>query len=295
MIAKTLSGLPFLDLEFGGVYAGRSTLVCGRSGTGKTIASLHFIQQGIEQAERSLILSTMPANDLVILAGSLGFNFTPAIEHHDLIMLEYQSFVPGTTIGWKTIPAEGYTQLREIIETNSISRLVLDSVLPWIMVAETEHMAEQVFSFVRSCDRLGVTTLMTIPKPVSNMAFRLKKTLESNTPVSVLLSPGEQAQQFTWHTVKYLGDNKSTFPQPYMIERGRGIVPVQVAPTAGTTEDAAMPGTAMADMPAGPARVRFSSRVPVGQTAPAGEAGPATVKGPVRLSSTWKPQIKNQP
>lgn len=292
MIAKTLSGLPFLDLEFGGVYAGRSTLICGRSGTGKTIASLHFIQQGLEQGERSLILSTMPANDLVILAGSLGFDFTPAIEEHNLIMLEYQSFVPGTTIGWKTIPAEGYTQLREIIETNSISRLVLDSVLPWIMVAETERMTEQVFSFVRSCDRLGVTTLMTIPKPVSNMAFRLKKTIESNTPVSVLLSPGDQAQQFTWHTVKYLGDKKSTFPQQYTIERGRGIVAVGKPSAPEAADDVA--GAASSAPSVNPGRVRFSTRVPFAQGSAVGSTPPPTepppIKGPVRLSSTWKPK-----
>lgn len=289
MIAKTLSGIPFLDQDYGGVYAGRSTLICGRSGTGKTVAGFHFVKQGLDQAERCLILSTMPANDLLILAGSLGFNFSSAVAEQQLILLEYHSFVPGTTIGWKTIPAEGYTQLREIIETNSISRLVLDSVLPWVMLAETEHMTEQVFSFVRSCDRLGVTTLMTLPKPVSNMAFRLKKTLEANTPVAVFLSPGEEPHLLTWHTVKYLGDKKSTFPVPFTIERGRGIVP------AGE-EAAPAPGTAPAE-PASPARVRFSARMPVGSTPAAPTTtvpapAPAEPKGPVRFSTAWKPDLK---
>ena len=146
MIAKTLSGIPFLDQDYGGVYAGRSTLICGRSGTGKTVAGFHFVKQGLDQAERCLILSTMPANDLLILAGSLGFNFSSAVAEQQLILLEYHSFVPGTTIGWKTIPAEGYTQLREIIETNSISRLVLDSVLPWVMspVSQVSRPARQL-------------------------------------------------------------------------------------------------------------------------------------------------------
>lgn len=294
MIAKTLSGLPFLDVAYGGVYAGRSTLICGRSGTGKTIAACHFIKQGLDQQERSLILSTMPANNLVIMAGALGFNFSPAIDQRDLILLEYQSFVPGTTIGWKSIPADGFNQLREIIETNSVSRLVLDTVLPWVALADTERMTEQVFSFVRSCDRLGVTTIMTLPKPVSTMAFRLKKTLETNTPVSVLLSPGEQAGQFTWHTVKYLGEQKSTFPEPYAIVPKVGMVPVRSEEATPPMPLASQPQTEPASQ-----RVRFSSLIPMtGSTdekSPRTEAAkpPEKPAGPVRLSSTWKPKLNN--
>lgn len=295
MIVKTASGLSFLDEPYGGVFAGRSFLVCGRSGTGKTVAGFQFVQKGIQQEERSLILSTTPADDLTILAESLGFSFAMALDRSHLILLEYQSFVPGQALDWSTIPAEGFDQLREIIETNSITRVVLDTVLPWISVADAEFMNKHIFSFVRSCDRLGVTTLMTMPKPVSSMAFRLKKSVDAVVPISVLLAPDETGTGFSWQTLKYLGEKPTGGSEAYQIERGLGIVPATgeedpqaLVELCADEERSAQPHKEAATREN---RVRFASKI-----VPKGEAVPSAAhpksdarKGPARLASVWKP------
>ena len=296
MITKTLSGLVFLDEPYGGVYAGRSVLVCGRSGTGKTAVGFHFVQQGLQQDDRCLILSTMQANDLTILGESLGFALTVPVDRGDLILLEYESFVPGRALSWNTIPAEGFNQLREIIERNSVTRVMLDTVLPWVTVASNEHMAEQVFSFVRSCDRLGITTLMTMPKPVSSMAFRLKKAVETVTPVSVLLSPSENGNHCVWQTVKYLGEKNPVGAVPYTIEQGKGVVPLQPgSPTAEQQPDG--PRKATPESGGGHKPIRFSSKISPssrdhspesGSTFDAAQAKPRP-PGPARLANVWKP------
>lgn len=225
MIAKTLSGVSFLDDIYGGVYAGRSFLVSGRSGTGKSTLGFQFVRQGLQQDERCLVLSTMAANDLSILAEALGFSFSMAIDAGNLVLLEYQSFIPGKGISdWGTLPPEGFSQLKEIIEANSVKRVVLDTVLPWIAMPKQDRLAEHIFSFVRSCDRLGITTMMTIPKPVSSMAFRLKKHLEDVTPISILLNTTEDQDRFTWQAVKYLGEKKPTGMIPYTILPAKGFV-----------------------------------------------------------------------
>jgi KaiC/GvpD/RAD55 family RecA-like ATPase len=69
MIAKTLSGASVLDDSYGGIFSNRSFLVCGAKNSGKTILGLRFIQQGLEQNERCLYLSTMAAN-----GAALGFS-----------------------------------------------------------------------------------------------------------------------------------------------------------------------------------------------------------------------------
>lgn len=304
MIVKAASGLVFLDELYGGIFAGRSVLISGRSGTGKTVAGFQFVQKGIRQEERSLILSTMPADDLTILAESLGFPFGEAVDKGQLILLEYQSFVPGQTLNWSTIPADGFDQLREIIEVNSISRVVLDTVLPWISVADAEVMNKHVFSFVRSFDRLGVTTLMTMPKPVSSMAFRLKKAVDGVVPISVLLTHDETGTLHTWQTLKYLGEKPTGSAEPYQIQRGLGIVPVDAEdvdhspPVDLRTDDDLPPPSApqsepRTNRPAG-SRVRFADKiVPKDEAAPAqggGDAAPVKRKGPARLASVWKPE-----
>ncbi len=294
MIVKTLSGLVFLDEFYGGVYAGRSVLVCGRAGTGKTTAGFHFVRQGLFQEERCLVLSTIPANDLTILSETLGFSFAVPIDRGELILLEYQSFIPGRALEWKTIPAEGFNQLREIIEANSVSRVVLDTVLPWIAVANVSHLTEQVFSFVRSCDRLGITTMMTMPKPVSSMAFRLKKAVENVTPISVLLSPGEGEDRFIWQTVKYLGEKKPTGMQPYRIQQQKGLVPITASQEHTAHEHVASEQSSSS--PRAEKAIRFASKIPaVTDTSPGDRGATATAAedagDPARLSGKWRPDL----
>lgn len=225
MIAKTLSGFPILDESYGGLFSNRSFLVCGPGNSGKTIMGLRFTQQGLQQNERCLYLSTMVASDLSICAASLGFDLTPAIDSGGLTLLEYESFIHGNGApGLDMLPPEGFDQLREIIHANSIERVVLDTVLPWVSVKQPDRIAEQIFSFTRSFDRLGVTTMLTLPKPASNMSFRLKKSIEDVVPISIILNPeGGEATPASMQVVKYLGEKKLGGKIPYNIGTGEEI------------------------------------------------------------------------
>ena len=62
MVTKTLTGVPFFDEHYGGIYRGRSMLACGRIASGKTVLGLQFIRQGLKQNERCLFLSGQPMN-----------------------------------------------------------------------------------------------------------------------------------------------------------------------------------------------------------------------------------------
>lgn len=335
MIAKTLSGVRFLDEPYGGVYAGRSFLVSGRSGTGKSILGFQFVRQGLQQDERCLILSTMAANDLSILAEGMGFSFGLPMDEGNLVLLEYQSFIPGKSMSdWGTLPPEGFSQLKEIIESSSVKRVVLDTVLPWIAMPKPERLAEHIFSFVRSCDRLGVTTMMTIPKPVSSMAFRLKKALEDVTPVSILLNTTEEEDRYVWQAVKYLGEKKPGGMLSYSILRGEGLVayapsapqnavpapeplsrPEEPPASAVRPEEPSSPPPAPSPPPASPPRgsgarnqgdeeeipIRFSSFVKAGphgarhdRESPRNPA-PGEDAPPARLASVWKPDFSESP
>ncbi len=326
MIAKTLSGVCFLDELYGGVYAGRSFLVSGRTGTGKSTLGFQFVRQGLQQDERCLILSTMAANDLSILAEALGFPFAMAMDEGNLVLLEYQSFIPGKGISeWGTLPPEGFSQLKEIIEANSVKRVVLDTVLPWIAMPSQERLAEHIFSFVRSLDRLGITTMMTIPKPVSSMAFRLKKSLEEVTPISILLNTTEEEDRFTWQAVKYLGEKKPSGMVSYAIVPRKGLVPYgsELPPAPASPAPArqeAAPPPPRQEQPPQPAQtppqpppkssakpaevrheaeeedapVRFSSVYQSGHREPPPprrEPPPADPDQPARLASVWKPDL----
>jgi len=277
MIAKTLTGIPFVDDRYGGVYRGRAVVVTGRSNSGKSVFGLQFLNRGIELGECGLLLSVRPAADVAIFAESLGMPIGAAVEKGTAIVLEYSDYIPGSDAGQHlAIPPEGFIQLQEIISANGVQRVVLDTCLPWISQPAPDQISSHVFSFIRSFDRLGATTMLTMPKPISPMAFKLKSVLEGIAPVAMTLSLDEPDERRVCVVNKYLGERVASEEFLFTIEPGRGIVsagaesprgiaatperlPDPVAPTPGTQayEDRAPKPVKSARARGAP--VRFSS------------------------------------
>lgn len=260
------TGIGFFDDRFGGVYAGRSWLVCGPSGAGKSAIGLQFLVQGIKQGERCLLLSAQPAADVAIWASSFGPEIERSIEAGEFVVLEYNDYVPGRDKETDlTLPPEGFLQLQEIIDTNAIKRVVLDTALPWVMTRTADMMAEHVFSFVRAFDRLRCTTMLTMPRPVSPVATRLKNALDEVVPVSVMLSIDSALGQRSWLTTKFLGETRLDAATPYLVIPGHGAIAGRETPPAPEPVPAAVPDvpptTTAAPREIHPGKVRFSSVV----------------------------------
>ncbi len=258
MIIKTPLGIPFFDAKYGGIYPNRVALVTGRAGAGKTIVGLHFIAQALRQQERALMLSTRPSQDLVITAESLNLPLAPAIESGALTLLEYNEFVPGRDHEANiNLPPDGFIQLKEIIEQQAVQRVVIDSVLPWITLPDATHLPEHVFSLVRAFERLGVTALFTLPRPVSAPAVRLRKLVEDVVPVSISLNHDQGVQAHQMVVNKYLGLNADPEGFFFDIIVHKGIALHAAAPVAAPAKPATSPvsiaaATAAAQQPAPP-------------------------------------------
>ncbi|OGV43300.1 MAG: hypothetical protein A2X46_06590 [Lentisphaerae bacterium GWF2_57_35] len=230
MITRTPLGVSFFDRLYGGIYRGRSCLVTGRSGSGKTAVSLHFLSHGLMLQERCLMLCAKPAQDIAIHASSLGLPVQSAVESGNLILLEYSDFVPGRDREETLIlPPDAFLQLKEIIEAQAIQRLIIDTVLPWITLPDREKVAEHVFSFVRAIDRLGVSTLFTMLKPVSVPAFQLRQLMENLVPISISLVYTPENESREWVTNKYMGMNIQAQTVKYNISQGQGLYEISGA------------------------------------------------------------------
>jgi archaellum biogenesis ATPase FlaH len=226
MTNKTPLGLDVFDAVYGGVYRGRPVLVSGISKTGKSLSAFHFINRGLRMQERCLMLSVTPPQDIVVRAEALGMPFGDAVDHDRLVLLEYRNYVPGRDSEMSiTLPPEGFEQMANIIQDQVIDRLVLDTVLPWVSIPTEERLAEHVFSFVRTFERLGVTSLFTIPRAASLKAARLFKLIDDLIPVSITLLGPDETPPSTMIVNKYLGmDDKIGAEFPYRIKAGAGLV-----------------------------------------------------------------------
>ena len=105
IVDKTKLGVSFFDETFGGVYRGRQALCCGRRGSGKSILACHFLNQGLQDGDKVLLLSNYRAQDTIIVAESLGLPFAKAVTEGQLTILEYASFIPESTASANVIEA----------------------------------------------------------------------------------------------------------------------------------------------------------------------------------------------
>jgi len=239
IVDKTKLGIDFFDICFGGVYRGRQTLCSGRNGSGKSILAFHFLAQALQDGDKALLLSPYRAHDTIIIAESVGLPFATAVSSGQLTLLEYTSFISDANISTNVmLPPESFMELQETIESHSIRRLVFDTALPWVAVQPVTRIAEHVYSFIHALDRLGVTSLLTLPKPVSNPAFTLKSRLEDLCPVVINLDHTAGTNRVL-RVTKYLGEVRNlSIPIPFAIMPGKGIA----AETDGSPDDAPAPG-----------------------------------------------------
>ena len=224
IVDKTKLGIPFFDTCFGGVYRGRQSLCSGRNGSGKSILTYHFLNQAIQDGDKALLLSPYRAHDTLIIAESVGIPFGQAVESGQLTILEYASFIPESHASSNVmLPPQSFMELQDTIEAQSIRRLALDTVLPWVAIQPVSRIAEHVYSFIHALERLGVTSLLTLPKPVSNPSFTLKSLLEDLCPVVINIDHNEGKDRVL-RVTKYLGEVRNlSKPFPFVICPDRGI------------------------------------------------------------------------
>ena len=224
IVDKTKLGIDFFDDSFGGVYRGRPALCSGRKGCGKSVFACHFLNQALQDGDKALLLSNFRAQDTIIVAESLGLPFAEAVTNGQLTILEYTTFIPERNASANVmLPPQSFMELQETVESQSIRRIAFDTVLPWVAIHPIARIAEHVYSFIHAIERLGVTSLLTLPKPVSNPAFTLKSRLEDLCPVVVNIE--HSGEDHVLRVTKYLGEmrNLST-SYPFSVVHGKGIV-----------------------------------------------------------------------
>src|SRR5690554_3253537 len=139
MIDKTRLGIGFFDDHHGGIYRNRTALCVGRKGSGKTMAALQAVMQSVREGERGLMLSSWHAHDLAIVAETMGFSLSMAIEKRQVVLLEYADIMPTPEFEKNlTLPPESFMEFQEIVEQNAINRLVIDTVLPWVAIPQSD-------------------------------------------------------------------------------------------------------------------------------------------------------------
>jgi len=162
-VDKLETGVPGLDiLTYGGIPTGRSTLVAGRSGSGKTILGLQIAAHIATQRHPVIVLCVEEtAADLQNTGDNLGFGVSRLMEAGRLFLLDL-TVQDGTTIISGEYELGGLIhQIERLVKDYGASVAVLDSATALFSPRPPEHLLRNQFlALIQTFRRLDVTAVI---------------------------------------------------------------------------------------------------------------------------------------
>jgi len=160
-----VSGLdPLLE---GGFPKGRSILITGEPGTGKSMFALQFLFEGLKRKEKCIFVAADegPA-EILEQAASMGWDLERSIENKDLAILNagtYLSSLPGNGKERHIDVHKAISDLASFVKQLGASRLVLDPAGPFMLVRDsTVRMQDQARLLIKAMRAsLPTTNLLT--------------------------------------------------------------------------------------------------------------------------------------
>lgn len=177
-LKRVSTGVSDIDsLIEGGFLVGKSYLIIGEPGTGKTIFSTQFVLQGLINGEKAVYVAVddKPA-DIVEQASSLGWDLVRYIENRQLLILDAAPFFhmrAGLGRDRDIDVVKTVSDLSSYVKRMGASRVVIDPVGPLIASREASNrFRENTRLLVRSFqDSMATTNLVTMYSPTSGMSL----------------------------------------------------------------------------------------------------------------------------
>lgn len=231
VLAKAPTGVIGLDqVTEGGLPRGRATLVCGPTGSGKTLLAVEFLMRGIvDFGEPGVFLSFEEApEDLVANVASLGFDLDD-LTSRKLLMLDH------VTISTDSVQDSGewdldglFLRLGAAIAAVGARRVVIDTVenlfgaLPDAAVLRSE--LHRLFRWLKA---QGVTTVITGERGEGSLTRQGIEEYVSDCVIVLDHRVVEQSSTRRLRILKYRGSLHGTNEYPFLIGRdGLSVLPI---------------------------------------------------------------------
>ncbi|HSM83350.1 MAG TPA: circadian clock protein KaiC [Nodosilinea sp.] len=154
----------FDDISHGGIPAGRSTLVSGTSGTGKTLFAVQFIYNGITQFDEPGVFVTFEESpeDIIQNAYSFGWNLQSLVDDGKLFILDASPDPEGQDVVGNFDLSALIERIQYAIRKYKARRVSIDSVTAVFQQYDAASVVRrEIFRLVARLKQMGVTTVMT--------------------------------------------------------------------------------------------------------------------------------------
>ena len=217
------SGIGLLDERLGGLVEGRTYVLSGAPGTGKSVACLEFISAALDEGNPAAILTHDDPSDLIAQAEYLGLDFSRALAEERLVLLRYQLDF-ARRFNRATSPDVAFEELRRLLGAAKPSRIVVDSIAPFLEGSSASGAG--LDALTRFLDTLGATSVITYPGDLAGLYDRRLEPLMQRAAAILHFSADsrDHSNRIDIRKVRY--QVPSTQPVSFRIQGGSGIVAV---------------------------------------------------------------------
>lgn len=187
-LKRVSSGIKGLDdMIEGGFPEGDVILYSGVAGTGKTIACIQFVADGIKKGEDCIyVAGEETRGKLMEHAELLGYDFEKAVKEKKLEIFQVEDIAFQDPLGRKfKLPREPEKRMERLIwaikewmKLRKGKRLVIDSMMVYAL-PEKEPQSRLINSeFFREIDALGMTTIIVSELSAEDAAYSSDRVTE---------------------------------------------------------------------------------------------------------------------
>lgn len=230
-LPKSLTGIEGLDIiTGGGLPKGRATLVCGGTGTGKSILATEFLYRGITQFNEPGVLMSFEESsaDVIQNMSSLGFDLPSLIAKKSLVMdhvaLNLEEVVEAGSFNLDAL----FIRLSQAIDSVGAKRVVLDTIdALFIALPNPARLRLELHRLFQWLKDKGVTAIVT--GEGGPQSFTRDGLEEYVSDCVILLSARMENRMASrcLRIIKYRGSYHGTNEYPFVVdEHGVSLIPI---------------------------------------------------------------------
>lgn len=232
-LKKILTGIEGFDhISMGGLTEGRTVLVAGSSGSGKTLFAIEFLYKGITQFDKSGIFITMEEhpNDIVRNVKKLGWNLDDLVEQKKLAFIDASPEPSEMTEVGKYDLSGLFVQIKYLIKEIKAEILVMDSVGSlFSQFKDTALIRHEIYRIIDELKKMGITAILTAERleeygPISR--YGVEEFVSDNVVILRNVLEDEKCRR-TIQILKMRGDTHYKGEFPFTIsDTGVSILPL---------------------------------------------------------------------
>jgi len=230
-LLKTPTGIQGLDeITYGGLPKGRTTLVCGNAGCGKTLFGMEFLVRGATQFNEPGVFMSFEetSKELTENVTSLGFDLDK-LTGQKLLLIDHVYIERSEIEETGEFNLDGlFIRLSHAIDSIGAKRLVLDTIesifsgLPNPLILRAE--LRRLFRWLKD---KGVTAIITGERGDEMLTRQGLEEYVSDCVIVLDHRVKEQASTRRLRVVKYRGSLHGTNEYPFLIdESGFSVLPI---------------------------------------------------------------------